>query len=190
MIELEVKGVSKRFGGLWALKSVDITLNKGEILGLIGPNGAGKTTLFNVITGLYKPESGKVIFEGHDITGLPPYKIARLGISRTFQITRPFRELTVLDNVIAGCLMNYRTYEEAMSHALEVLEITGLINKKDEVAGELNVLEQKRLELARALATNPKLLLLDEVAAGLKPKEIDEILEISVSYTHLTLPTN
>jgi len=178
MALLEIKNVSKRFGGLWALRNVSFEVEEGEIIGIIGPNGAGKTTLFNCITGFYKPDTGRIVFRGEDITGLPPYAICKKGITRTFQLTKAFNNLTVFDNVRIAALTKLKDMKEAEKEALNILEILGLSDKKYEIAGNLTVLERKRLELARALATKPKLLLLDEVMAGLKPAEIDEILEV------------
>ncbi|MFQ6080294.1 MAG: ABC transporter ATP-binding protein [Candidatus Bathyarchaeia archaeon] len=175
---LEVKRVSKRFGGLWALRDVGLDARSDEILGIIGPNGAGKTTLFNVIVGFYKPDAGSVVFEGEEITGFPPYKVCERGIARTFQLTRPFKELTILENVIAGTILRSKTYEEAEQKAMKVLEFTGLSQKKNIVAKSLTLLEHKRLELAKAVATEPKLLLLDEVVAGLKPAEMEDVLSM------------
>ncbi len=177
---LEIHGVSKRFGGLQALNRVSLQVAEGEILGLIGPNGAGKTTLFNVINGVYRPEEGRVIFRSQDITGRPPYEIARLGIARAYQIVRPLNELTVLENVMVGACFGResRSLREAREIALAVLEQVGLIGKRDVEAARLNVAEKKRLELARALAARPYLLLLDEVLAGLNPTEVALMLEV------------
>ncbi len=179
-IILEVENVTKRFGGLTALNKVTFDLKRGEILGIIGPNGAGKTTLFNVICGVYPPEEGKVIFNGEDITGLSPFKITRRGIARTHQVVKPLNELTVLENVMVGACFgkDYKPLSEAKEIAMEILEITGLIGRADLPAGKLNVPEKKRLELSRALASNPTLLLLDEVLAGLNPVEVEEMLGI------------
>ncbi|RLG84194.1 MAG: ABC transporter ATP-binding protein [Thermoprotei archaeon] len=175
---LEVKNVTKRFGGLIAVNNVSFKVREREFLGLIGPNGAGKTTLFNCISGLYKPEGGRIIFKGIDITGWPPHKIAMLGIARTFQIVRPLSNLTVLENVAIGALKRTDDIREAIDKAREILKIVGLYDKRHLKAHLLNVIEKKRLELARALATDPELLLLDEVAAGLTPTEVDELLEL------------
>ncbi len=177
---LEIQGVSKRFGGLQALNRVSLHVSEGEILGLIGPNGAGKTTLFNVINGVYRPEEGRVIFRGQDITGRPPYEIARLGIARAHQIVRPLNELTVLENVMVGACFGRenRSLREAREIALAVLEQVGLAGKRDVEAARLNVAEKKRLELARALAARPYLILLDEVLAGLNPTEVATMLEV------------
>jgi len=177
---LKVENVTKRFGGLVALSNVSFEVYEGEILGLIGPNGAGKTTMFNVITGVYKPDEGRVIFMGTDITGWRPHKIARKGIARTHQIVKPFGDLTVLENTMVGAMFGTRYKEvgeeEARRIAEEVLEFVGLADKKDLPARVLNVQEKKRLELARALAEEPKLLLLDEVLAGLTPTEVERML--------------
>jgi len=174
MALLEVRNLSKRFGGLWALRNVDLDVIDGEVLGIIGPNGAGKTTLFNCISGYYKPDSGKVIFQSRDITGLPPFKIAQLGIARTFQLTKAFNNLTVLDNLRIAALYRGTSLDEV----LEVIKLVGLEGRRNSLASSLNILERKRLELARALVIKPKLLLLDEVMAGLKPHEADELLDV------------
>jgi branched-chain amino acid transport system ATP-binding protein len=174
MALLEVRNLSKRFGGLWALKNVDLDVIDGEVLGIIGPNGAGKTTLFNCISGYYKPDSGKVIFQSRDITGLPPFKIAQLGIARTFQLTKAFNNLTVLDNLRIAALYRGTSLDEV----LEIIKLVGLEGRRNSLASNLNILERKRLELARALVIKPKLLLLDEVMAGLKPHEADELLDV------------
>jgi branched-chain amino acid transport system ATP-binding protein len=173
---LEGREICKRFGGLEALRNVSFHVNKGEILGLIGPNGAGKTTLFNVITGFIKPNSGSVRFKGIDITGLKPYKISRLGIGRTFQLSKPITDMTVLDNVATACIFGGRKHvdvKEARKMALEKLEFVGLANKSHLFPLQLNIVERKLLEIARALSLDPELLLLDEPLSGLNPSEID-----------------
>ena len=179
---LIVKNVSKRFGGLVALEDVSFSVRGAEILGLIGPNGAGKTTLFNCITGVYKPDKGRVIFNGIDITGWPPHRIVRAGIARTFQVVKPFGGLTVKENVMIGALFGRHAdrieREEAEEKAVEVLEFLGLKSKADLPASVLNIHEKKILEMARALAADPKLILLDEVLAGLTPKEVEDMLEV------------
>lgn len=175
---LEVKNLTKRFGGLIALNNVSMEIKKGEILGLIGPNGAGKTTLFNCITGFYRPEAGTIIFEGEDITNLAPHTVAMKGIARTFQVVRAFYSMSVLDSVITGALCKVKDLKDAKRIAIETLEFTGLIKKKDIPAHSLTIVDRKRLGLASALATRPKLLLLDEVAAGLNPAEIDEVINL------------
>lgn len=179
-IILQVQRVSKRFGGLQALSNVTFDLPQGQILGLIGPNGAGKTTLFNAINGVYPPEEGRVIFRGQDITGWKPYHVARLGLARTHQIVQPLNELTVLENVMAGACFGHerRPLSQAQEIADEVLTFVGLAERRDALAASLNVVQKKRLELARALAARPYLLLLDEVLAGLNPTEIAEMVEV------------
>jgi branched-chain amino acid transport system ATP-binding protein len=175
---LEIRNLTKRFGGLIALNNVSLTVEKEEILGLIGPNGAGKTTLFNCITCLYHPEAGNMIFEGEDITKLTPHAVAKKGIARTFQIVRAFHNMSVFDSVVAGALCKAKDLREAKQIAIEILEFTGLMKKKDIPARNLTIVDRKRLGLASALATKPKLLLLDEVAAGLNPTEIDEVVAL------------
>jgi branched-chain amino acid transport system ATP-binding protein len=176
---LQVEGVSKRFGGLQALTRVTFDLAEGQILGLIGPNGAGKTTLFNVINGVFPPSEGRVIFRGKDVTGLQPYYLARLGMARTHQIVKPLNELSVRENVTVGACFGRenKRLAEANRVADEVLEFVGLAERSDQLAGSLNVAQKKRLELARALAARPYLLLLDEVLAGLNPSEISRMVE-------------
>jgi branched-chain amino acid transport system ATP-binding protein len=177
---LQIQGVSKRFGGLQALSDVSFEMPNSQILGLIGPNGAGKTTLFNCINGVYPPEEGRVIFQGQDITGWKPYRVARLGLARTHQIVQPLDELTVLQNVMTGACFGHecRPLGQAQVIADEVLEFVGLAERRDALAASLNVAQKKRLELARALAARPYLLLLDEVLAGLNPTEIAEMVEV------------
>ncbi len=182
---LRVEGVTKMFGGLVALNNVSFEVREGEILGIIGPNGAGKTTLFNVINGVYKPEEGKVIYytpEGRevDITGWRPHKVARLGIARTHQVVKPFPDLTVLENAMIGALFGPKSLGEAEAsrEAMEALEFVGLADKAHLPAKVLNVQEKKRLELARALAAKPRLLLLDEVLAGLTPAEVERMIKL------------
>lgn len=176
---LQVNGISKRFGGLLALNKVTFDLPKGEILGLIGPNGAGKTTLFNVINGVYPPDSGKITFLGKDVTGKKPYHLAHMGLARTHQIVRPLNELTVRENVMVGACFGREdnTLKAAAEIAGEVIEFVGLGERASQLAGNLNVAQKKRLEMARALASRPHLLLLDEVLAGLNPAEIASMVE-------------
>jgi len=178
VIVLEVKSVTKKFGGLEAVKDMEFNVKKGEILGLIGPNGAGKTTLFNVITGFYKPDKGKIYFRNRDITGLKPEQICRLGIARTFQIVKPLWRLTVLENVLAAVYLRYEDRETATKKAMQCLEFVNLHKKANLFPSELSYPDLKKLELARALATEPTLLLLDETAAGLNPVEIEEMIKI------------
>jgi branched-chain amino acid transport system ATP-binding protein len=179
-IILQVKDISKRFGGLQAVSHVSFELPEGQILGLIGPNGAGKTTLFNCINGVYPPTGGQVIFRGREITGWNPYDVARLGLARTHQIVQPLDELSVLQNVMAGACFGHerRNLHQAREIATEMLDFVGLTERRDVLAASLNVAQKKRLELARALAARPYLLLLDEVLAGLNPTEIAEMIEV------------
>lgn len=178
-ILLQVQGITKRFGGLQALTHVTFDLPEGQILGLIGPNGAGKTTLFNTINGVYKPEQGRIVFRGQDVTGKKPYHLANMGMARTHQIVRPLNELTVRENVMAGACFGHENQPlgYAASIADEVLAFVGLAARADQLAGSLNVAQKKRLEMARALAAHPYLLLLDEVLAGLNPSEIDGMVQ-------------
>jgi branched-chain amino acid transport system ATP-binding protein len=171
---LQIHGITKRFGGLQALTKVTFDLPDGQIMGLIGPNGAGKTTLFNVINGIYPPDEGFVHFLGKDIVGMKPYDLAHMGMARTHQIVRPLMELTVKENVMVGSCFGREKMSLSQSNktAQEVLEFVGLDDKAEQMAGYLNVAQKKRLELARALASRPYLLLLDEVLAGLNPSEI------------------
>lgn len=175
---LEVKGMNKAFGGLQAIQNVNFSLHKGEVVGLIGPNGAGKTTLFNLISGFYKPDKGTVIFKGEDVTGCQPHVICKKGLTRTFQLVRPFSNLTVFENVVSGCLNRERKIKNAESKASAVLDLVDLANKKGYLPQQLTISDRKRLELAKALATNPSLLLLDEVMAGLNPKEQENIIQL------------
>ncbi len=177
---LEVRNVTKRFGGLVAVSDVSFALNKGEILGLIGPNGAGKTTLFNVVNGVYPANSGSVWFDGRNITGLPPNKVVHLGMARTHQIVQPLNEMTVLENVTVGACFGreYLRQRAARAVAREVLERVGLTSRSDDLARSLTIAGKKRLEVARALAARPVLLLLDEVLAGLTPTEIAEMIDL------------
>ncbi|WP_437499467.1 ABC transporter ATP-binding protein [Sorangium sp. So ce1099] len=176
---LQVQGIAKRFGGLQALSDVTFGVEEGEIVGLIGPNGAGKTTLFNVVSGVNAPEQGRVVFRGQDITGLPPYRVAHLGLARTFQIVRPLHDLTVRENVILGACYGREQHGRgaAARVADEVLALVGLGERAAQLAGSLNVAQKKRLELARALAARPYLLLLDEVLAGLNPAEVARMID-------------
>ena len=177
---LEVQEVSKRFLGLQALKGVSLGLEEGEILAVIGPNGAGKSTLLNVISGLLRPDSGRVLLLGEDVTHLPPEARTHRGLGRAFQIVEPLPELSVRENLLVGALFGKpRTSKrEAEAWVDRVLELTGLAPRAEALASELTLLEDKRLELARALATRPKVLLLDEVMAGLRPKEAQEAVEM------------
>jgi len=176
MALLKVENVTKRFSGLTAVNAVDMDVEEGQIVGVIGPNGAGKTTLFNCIAGALAPTSGSINFAGHEIAGKKPYEICQLGITRTFQVVKPFASKTVLYNTMVGAFANTKHLKEAKEQALEVLEFLGMHKKQDVFAKSLTLPERKRLELARALATKPKLLLLDEVMAGLRPGEVTEML--------------
>ena len=178
-ILLSVQGVSKIFGGLQALSNVTFDLPEGQILGLIGPNGAGKTTLFNAINGVYPPNEGRVIFREKDVTRAKPYDHARIGMARTHQIVQPLNELSVRENVMVGACFGHenQNLSNAAKIADEVIEFVGLMIKADQLAGSLNVAQKKRLEMARALASRPYLLLLDEVLAGLNPSEIDGMVQ-------------
>ncbi len=178
-ILLSIQGISKRFGGLQALTNVTFDLPEGQILGLIGPNGAGKTTLFNAINGVYPPEVGRILFRDKDVTHAKPYDHARMGMARTHQIVQPLNELSVRENVMVGVCFGHENQGlvNAAMIADEVLEFVGLAPRADQLAGSLNVAQKKRLEMARALAARPYLLLLDEVLAGLNPSEIDNMVQ-------------
>ena len=179
---LELDGVTKFFGGLGALREVELNVSPGEIIGLIGPNGSGKTTLFNVITGLYSPDRGSIRFKAEEIAGLKPYQICHRGIGRSFQITKPFNRLTVLENVMVGAFYGKKSpagdRSQAGKFSEEVLDRVGLGLKKNHRVSGLTLEDKKRLELGKALATQPELLLLDEVMAGLNPTEIREMVEL------------
>jgi len=170
---LEVENLGKRFGGLMAVRDISLSLGKGEILGLIGPNGAGKTTFFNCVAGAMAPSAGRVRIDGRDVTGRKAHKVCRAGIGRTYQIVKPFAGLTVRDNVMVGALNRADSLAEARRFADEALEITGLTPLAGDLASSLPLPRRKRLEVARALATRPRVLLLDEVMAGLNPSEVE-----------------
>jgi len=174
---LNVEGLSKRFGGLVAVNRVSFQVRKGEIIGLIGPNGAGKSTLVNLITNYYRADSGRVMLDGYDLVGLKPNQVAQLGVVRTFQSSKPFMEASVLENVMIGAFLRTDNPKQARAVAMEALDLTGLLPFASVPAKSLTVQNRKRLELARALATKPKLMMLDEVMAGLNPREIDDALE-------------
>jgi branched-chain amino acid transport system ATP-binding protein len=175
---LTLDRVTKRFGGLTAVREVSLAVNAGDLLGIIGPNGAGKTTLFNVISGYYRPEEGRVVFDGADLTGQPAHAISRRGLTRTFQIVKPFGNLSVLDNVMIGALTREASTRTARAEAARVLDICGLGPHTAARARTLPLALRKRLEVARALATRPRLLLLDEVMAGLNPTELAAMIEL------------
>ncbi len=178
MTLLDVKGMTKTFGGLVAVDNVDMHVNEGEIVGLIGPNGAGKTTAFNLISGFLQPDQGQIRFDGNDIIGRKPHEVCHLGLSRTFQIVKPFPEMTVLDNVMMGAFKVSRHTATAREKAMAVLERLGFADWAARRAGELPVAGRKRLEIAKVLATEPKLILLDEVMAGLTPTEHDRMIDV------------
>jgi branched-chain amino acid transport system ATP-binding protein len=175
---LEIKGISKRFRGLLAVNELAYNVYPGEIVGVIGPNGAGKSTAFNLITGVYKPDAGKVIFNGEDVTGLSPDEICKKGLARTFQVTRPFGDMTVLQNVMCGAFLRTSNVKQAQQEAVEKIEYVGLADKIHTSAKTLSIIDQRRLEFARSLATGPKLLLLDECLAGLNNMEVEEAIEL------------
>ena len=175
---LAVEGLTKRFGGLLANDAIDLSVGEREIVGLIGPNGAGKTTFFNCVTGQLKLDQGRVTFDGRDITNRAPEAIARAGIARTFQLVRVFREMSVLDNVVVGAFLRERTRRGARARALEALRQTGLEALAQTEAGALPVALQKRIELARAVAMEPRLIILDESLSGLTPSETQAALEV------------
>ena len=175
---LTLESVTKRFGGLTAVRAVSLEVRAGDLLGIIGPNGAGKTTLFNVISGYYRPEEGRVRFDGHDVTGLPAHEISRQGLTRTFQIVKPFGNLSVADNVMIGALTRLPRVRDARLEAERVIALCGLGPHARARARALPIALRKRLEVARALATRPRLLLLDEVMAGLNPAELAGIVDL------------
>jgi len=177
---LDVKGLTKRFGGLTASADVAFEVNKGEIVGIIGPNGAGKSTLFDLITGFQPPDAGCVLLDGHDITGLRPDRISRLGVARTFQKLKPFPDLTVTENVIVGALARTADMKAARERALESLAFVDLLEKRNHFARELSTGQRKRLELARALATSPRLVLMDEVTGGVDQRSIAALIALVV----------
>ena len=186
---LQVESVTKKFGGLSAVSEVSLEIEQGNVIGLIGPNGAGKTTLFNCINGTLPITEGKIIFDGVDITRKKSHEIAKLGIARSYQIVQPFGNMTTLQNAMVGGFCKTKVYKEAETIALRSLELVRLDHKKDLVAKHLNLGERKKLEIAKALSTQPKLLLLDEVMAGLTPSEVQEMVKIihSINESGVTL---
>ena len=186
MALLEVHNVTKDFGGLRANSEVSVSMEKGELVGLIGPNGAGKTTLFNCISGLHPVSSGRILFGGEDITDLKAYEVARRGLARTFQVYTASGDLNVAENVMIGCFMRTRSRSQAKTRADEILAFLKLQDVSDYLVSELPVAAQKRVTMATALGSDPKMLLLDEVAAGLNPSEIEEILA-SIKHIHYDL---
>ncbi|MEX2460557.1 MAG: ABC transporter ATP-binding protein [Paenibacillaceae bacterium] len=178
MTVLEITDLNKKFGGLTVTKELSLTVKEGQIYGVIGPNGAGKSTLFNQISGYIKPDSGKIIFNGKNIIGKQPNQLCHEGIGRTFQIVKPFGSKTVLYNVAVGAFARTNSRSEALRRAEEVVKLVGLESRIDLLAKNLTIVDRKRLEVAKALATQPKLLLLDEVLAGLTPSEVDQAVDL------------
>jgi branched-chain amino acid transport system ATP-binding protein len=175
---LVIRGLSKRFGGLRAVQEVSFTVKQNETVALIGPNGAGKTTSFNLITGFHRPDAGSVLAYGREIVGLKPHDICAHGLARTFQVAKPFGAMTVLDNVMTGAFLRDKNTAAARDKAREAIEFVGLSAREQTAAKDLTTIDQRRLEMARALATEPRLLLLDEVMAGLNPAEIDQAVAL------------
>ena len=175
---LEVRNISRSFGGLKAVQDVSFSVREGSISALIGPNGAGKTTLFALLSGFIRPESGSILFQDRDITGMPPHQICRLGMTRTFQLVQPFAAQTVRENIAVGAHLGIASRKAALARAEEIARQVGLEEHLHKPATDLTIAGRKRLELARAIATQPKLLLLDEVLAGLNPQEINEMLPV------------
>ena len=175
---LEVKNLTKYFGGLAAVRDLSFRVEKGQIFGLIGPNGAGKTTIFNMINGFYPPSSGDVLYQGKAITGLKPNVVCKKGIARTFQVVKPLSRMTVLENVMASAFCRVNSIEEARQEAMKTLEFCGMTHRKDFLAKSLTIGDRKRLEITRAMATRPVVLLLDETAAGLNPTELDQAIAL------------
>lgn len=175
---LNIDHITMKFGSLVANEDVSFAIHENEIVSLIGPNGAGKTTLFNCITGFYKPFSGRTEYMGRDITGITPYEICRLGITRTFQIVQTLKEMTVEENIMTGAFLNTRNRKEAQTIAGEIMEMTDLTKKKNVPGGSLTIVDKKRVEIARALATKPRILMLDECMAGLNQTEIKDVMNL------------
>jgi branched-chain amino acid transport system ATP-binding protein len=184
---LVIKGLNKRFGGLRAVQDVGFTVKENETVALIGPNGAGKTTSFHLITGFHRPDSGSVLAFGKEIVGLKPHDVCALGLARTFQVAKPFGAMTVLDNVMTGAFLRDRHVAAARDKAREAIDFVGLLPKERTAAKDLTTIDQRRLEMARALATRPKILLLDEVMAGLNPSEIDQAVALVGKLSHAGL---
>lgn len=178
---IEVRSITKRFKGLTAVKDVSFEVEKGKITGMIGPNGAGKSTTFNMICGYYPPTEGRIFYKGEDITNKPAYEYTKMGIARTFQIMKPLKNLTVMDNVIASAYFGTapaKNQREAREKAMEILNFTGLYDKRNTLSKDMGTPDQKRLEMARALATNPEMLFLDENMAGLNPTETEDAIKL------------
>ena len=189
MAVLEVSNLTKNFGGLKAVDNLTFTLNEGDTLALIGPNGAGKTTVFNLITGYYTPTSGKILLNGHSIVGMRPHAIAKLNLSRTFQIVQPFLELSVFENVLVGAFNTVNNMDQAKQITTETLDRVGLSHIGKKKASSITLADRKRLELAKTIATGAKTLLLDEVMSGLTPKETEDIIKLvkSINETGITI---
>jgi len=175
---LEVSNLTKYFGGLGAVRNLSFKVEKGQIFGLIGPNGAGKTTVFNLINGFYSPTSGEVMLKNEPITGLKPNVICRKGIARTFQVVKPLSRMTVLENVMASAFCRVNSVSEAQEEALKAMDFCSLVHRKDFLAKSLTIGDRKRMEIARALATRPEIILLDETAAGLNPTELEQAIAL------------
>ena len=178
MALLDVQGITMKFGSLVANNDVSFTVDQGEIVGLIGPNGSGKTTLFNCVSGLYKPTAGRVVFDGAEVTGMPMHKIAAMGLTRTFQVVRPLKEMTVLENIMVGAYLHNSDKDKAREVAEGCLKLCYLEEWRDRPAGAMTIGNKKRLEVARALATSPKMILLDEAVAGLTSTEVNEMVAL------------
>lgn len=178
MAFFETKGITKFFGGLAAVNDVSFQVDRGKIYGLIGPNGSGKTTIFNLINAYFPLTSGEIYFQGERISGLKTHKVCKKGIGRTFQVVKPLKRMTVLENVMASAFLHTRSTHRARKHAEEVVEFCGLTQYRDQLAKGLPIASRKRLEITRAMATRPKLLLLDETAAGLNPSELEEAIDL------------
>jgi branched-chain amino acid transport system ATP-binding protein len=175
---LEITALTKHFGGLTAVSALDLHIAKGEIMALIGPNGAGKSTVFNLVAGVYPPSDGVIRFKGEVINGRKPWNLCKLGLARTFQIVKPFASKTVLYNVMVGAFLHTNSTVKARERAEEVMAVLGLDSLRDRLAGSLTIADRKRLEIGKALATGPELLLLDEVMAGLRPTEVDDMIAV------------
>jgi branched-chain amino acid transport system ATP-binding protein len=175
---LKLDEVSKNFAGLQAVKEVSFEIQKGEIVGLIGPNGAGKTTLFNLISGFIRPDKGSIFFKEKDLRSRKPHEICRLGLTRTFQIVQPFKNLTIFENILIGALNRLNSFTKAISIANEIIDLVGLVRAQKRYGIDLNIVESKKLEIAKALSTEPSLLLLDEIMAGLNPTEVQQVIDL------------